>query len=81
MIKYSYDFNNDGMISQEDIRLILSYVPFRKSKPSCFSSPKKKMHLSSKFLSEQNPPKINVEGLYSEDEGRGMTMQERDMQQ
>jgi len=26
---YRYDFNSDNYISEEDVRIVLSYVPFR----------------------------------------------------
>lgn len=26
-----YDFNSDGFISEEDVRIVLSYVPFTKA--------------------------------------------------
>jgi len=25
---YRYDFNNDGLISREDVKMVLYYVPF-----------------------------------------------------
>jgi hypothetical protein len=27
---YRYDFNSDGLITREDIRLILSYIPYNR---------------------------------------------------
>jgi hypothetical protein len=27
---YRYDFNGDGLISKEDVRIVLSYIPFKR---------------------------------------------------
>jgi len=27
---YRYDFNGDGFISKEDVRIVLSYIPFKR---------------------------------------------------
>lgn len=31
---FRFDFDNDGFISKEDARILLSYVPFKGSKPA-----------------------------------------------
>jgi Ca2+-binding EF-hand superfamily protein len=28
---YRYDFNGDGLISKEDVRIVLSYIPFKRN--------------------------------------------------
>lgn len=33
----AYDFDNDGRISAEDVRLVLSYIPFRHEPRSTLS--------------------------------------------
>lgn len=30
MTPYRYDFNGDNLISKEDVRIVLSYIPFKR---------------------------------------------------
>ena len=43
-----YDFDNDGMISAEDVRMILSYVPFKRDNDDNLSS-----HSEGRFAGEK----------------------------
>ena len=56
MIFNMYDFDNDGKVSKEDVRILMSYVPF------------KQLHTNV----DANSPmmRIGVEGLYGRDEGK-----------
>jgi len=47
-----YDFDNDGVLQREDVRILLSYVPFKTEQDM--------MGVSQSVLSEQT----NREGLY-----------------
>jgi hypothetical protein len=53
---YRYDFNGDGLISKEDVRIVLSYIPFKREVKE--STEEK---LSSLSLGDKQRPK---EGLY-----------------
>ena len=66
-----YDFDRDGFITAEDVRLLLSYIPFRKSKPGC-----KQNESEIKLGSEETR-----EGLYDEAEGRNLDFKQRSQNQ
>ena len=54
---FRYDFNNDGLISREDVRIVLSYIPFKKGSMSDVSGSNK-----------GTPSSSNREGLYKDGE-------------
>ena len=60
-----YDFDNDGLITPEDIRLVMSYMPFnRKVKPNI-----NKNKADSKLI--DNLKKIS-DGMLQDDEGKNI---------
>jgi hypothetical protein len=80
---YRYDFDNDGLISAEDVKMILSYIPFRRRviealKPQSQTSigsdgPRRHDTFTSTFSLR--------EGLYNEAEGRNMDHKQRNLDQ
>ena len=32
-LTYRYDFNSDGFITKEDVRIVFSYIPFKRDLP------------------------------------------------
>ena len=34
---YRYDFNSDGLISREDVRIILSYIPYNRTAAASYN--------------------------------------------
>lgn len=67
LIKISYDFDKNGIVSAEDVRLCLSYIPFRKGKSS-----------SGKQVNDASDIR---EGLYDVSEGRNIDYKQRTQNQ
>jgi len=83
---YRYDFNSDGLISREDIRLILSYIPYKRTlDPTDLQ--KKRSSLKSTAgnitFSEYAEPYCSKskEGLYGDDEGKAIDYKDRSWDQ
>lgn len=68
-----YDFDNDGLITPEDIRLLMSYMPFKRNTNVMESRGRKRQHMA--------PPRrlrsCNVEGLLQEGEGKNIDFNDR----
>lgn len=47
---YRYDFNGDGLISKEDVRIVLSYIPFKREASTNVQAKQN----SDKFLNQLN---------------------------
>ena len=67
-----YDFNGDGMISKEDVRIVLSYIPFKREVTAESTEEK----LSSLSLGGDSR-KAGKEGLYEQEDGRMMEHKDR----
>ena len=52
---YRYDFDNDGLIQREDVRILLSYVPFKSEED---------LLKEKSTISVISDTKSNQEGLY-----------------
>lgn len=83
-----YDFDNDGWITPEDIRIMMSYMPFNRNiqiqnvqlllDDRGFDSLSSGMHSpSSKTMSMIKERKKQREGLYEDEEGRNMNYNDR----
>jgi Ca2+-binding EF-hand superfamily protein len=63
-----FDFDCDGKISAEDVKLVLSYIPSRKINSSLSVDDSS---------SERDKPLPEQEGLYNRSEGKDMCEEER----
>jgi hypothetical protein len=68
---FRYDFNGDGLISKEDVRIVLSYIPFKRDVTPESTADK----LSS--MSIQGEAKKQKEGLYEQEEGKVLEYKDR----
>ena len=68
-----YDFNSDGFITKEDIRLILSYIPFSRS----VMAGEGVIEILDMQYKNSSPAK---EGLYEADEGKNLKKKDREFQ-
>lgn len=72
-----FDFDQDGKISAEDVRLVLSYIPFRRCKRSSLSLTEDGPSSNGNESSFQKNKKVSQEGLYSQQDGKDMNEEER----
>jgi hypothetical protein len=76
-----YDFDNDGRITTEDVRLVLSYIPFRHEPRSTLSvdDSETEDHTPSgmRRMNSRKEPANTQEGLYQRSEGKDMGEEER----
>lgn len=63
-----YDFNGDGLISKEDVRIVLSYIPFKRDVNPESTEEK---------LSSMSAEKKVKEGLYEQEEGKVLEYKDR----
>lgn len=64
-----YDFDKDGLISAEDVRLLLSYIPFRR------------LHNLERKSEIRLGSEETREGLYDECDGRSLDPKQRTQNQ
>jgi Ca2+-binding EF-hand superfamily protein len=75
-----YDFNKDGFISKEDVRIVLSYVPFKRLELQESEVTVRKKLSSMNFnsaMKEVVPVPSKQEGLYEEHEGKALQYKDR----
>ena len=70
-----YDFKNNKKISKEDVKIMLSYVPFQKYATQDLSpvNKKKRAHLQTSKIQTDNSKNLTTnqkEGLYENEEGK-----------
>jgi hypothetical protein len=68
-----YDFNGDGLISKEDVRIVLSYIPFKREVTAESTEEK----LSNMSLGPDGVKKTSKEGLYEQEEGKVLEYKDR----
>lgn len=64
-----YDFNGDGLISKEDVRIVLSYIPFKRDQVDNFA------HQTPQSDTKNGTSK--KEGLYEQEEGKVLEHKDR----
>lgn len=68
---YRYDFNSDNYITEEDVRIVLSYVPFKNGSPTVDGGFASMSHAMALISLGSN------EGLYNSDQGRNLEYKDR----
>jgi hypothetical protein len=68
-----YDFDNDGFITPEDIRIMMSYMPINKD----VNVQNAQALIDQRGMQDLGSPKRNKEGLYNEDEGKNTNYENR----
>ena len=66
---FRYDFNGDSLISKEDVRIVLSYIPFKRDEVGGVSSAQS-VHSSASAQQKK-------EGLYEQEEGKQLEYKDR----
>lgn len=72
-----FDFDSDGKISAQDVRLILSYIPIRSDSNSSLSLSDTSLDYEDMTTTRRVKPLPSQEGLYNRSEGRNMNDEER----
>lgn len=70
-----YDFDNDGYLTSEDIRIMMSYMPFKRN----VKTPSPNV-IKLQQVSENSPTQRRQkykEGLYEDDEGKNVAYFDR----
>ena len=77
-----YDFNGDGLISKEDVRIVLSYIPFKRDVSESIEEKLQTMNVGggASGASHDGPRaslKQQKEGLYEQEEGKQLDYKDR----
>ena len=77
-----YDFDNDGFVTPEDVRIMMSYMPFDRNVPinnvQQIIDSKGMEGVSSRLGSPVRGQRVKrQEGMYQEDEGRNVDYKDR----
>lgn len=68
-----YDFDNDGYITSEDVRIMMSYMPIHKN----IKVNHVQEMIDKRGIEAAMSPSIQKEGLYQEEEGKNMDYSDR----